>query len=157
MKRFRFTLAALQVWRERLEQAALEHYGEALRREAQAQAKLRSVDRERETVWNQRRNQFAAGAPVDQILHLQNYSQALEGQRREAELAASAAQRQTQYRLQQLLAARKQREVVDRFEERQVKRYQREIERQEQKALDELACLRAAAADGGAQQSRLWN
>ena len=157
MKRFRFTLAALRTWRERLEQVALDHYGQALQREAQAQERLRSLDRERELVWAQRRNQIVAGAPVDQILRLHSYSQALETQRQDAALAATNASRHTQQQLQEFLAARKQREVVDRFQDRQLTRHQRAADREEQKALDELACLRAARPQATAQNPRLWN
>jgi flagellar FliJ protein len=157
MKRFKFTLSAVQVWRERQEQVALEHYGEALRREAQAQERLAAVERERETVWTQRRDQIESGSPADQILHLQNYSQALEVRLKEAQVTVSNARRYTQYRLDHLLAARKQREIVDRFRERQFERYQREIEVEERKALDELACLRAAATGQNRQSSSRWN
>jgi flagellar protein FliJ len=157
MKRFRFTLQALQTVRQRQEQVALEQYSVAMQARLQAEAAFLAARSERDFAWEQHRKRLELGATAAQLAQLQAYCQAAELRCQESEVRLRAAEDEVHQKWQQFAEARKQREVVDKVEERQRRRYQRECAREEQKMLDELGLRDYAGSALKDAMDNLWN
>lgn len=144
MKKFHFTLQALQTLRERQEKSALELYAQAVTARQLALENLESVMRHCEESWSFCRAEMARGAEAAQIARMEAYCRTVEEQRARCAAEAQAAQRVMDQRWQKLVLARRDREAVERYRDHQHARYERELQRDEQKALDDLAGRRGS-------------
>ncbi|HUI06966.1 MAG TPA: flagellar export protein FliJ [Verrucomicrobiae bacterium] len=160
MKRFRFSLQSVLTLRQRREQTALEHYGRAVSERQQAVEALRVARVEWETICRLRTALLGSDAAAGDLARAQAYCRAMEETVVRYELDVLRAQRGVEQSWQKLLEARRAREVVDKYGQRQRESYDRAVQREEQKALDEMAQRRPengaagllhAACDGGTQ------
>jgi flagellar protein FliJ len=139
MKAFRFSLQALKTLRQQQENVALEQYAAAMRARQQAEDRLLLAQQEQQQAWAQWQNQLNTGCPAGELVASQDYARLLEIRRQECQAALHTAQESLRLAWERLLLARQKREAVDKFYARQRERYARECQRQEQKALDEMA------------------
>ena len=138
MKAFKFTLEAVRTLRARQEKNALEQYGKAVQTRAQAVAFLGKVQGELEQIF-QARMDLADGAPAGRLAHLEQWSAAVAAREKECLQNVQLANLRVETKWQELIAARQDREIVEKYLDRQRERYDRALDREEQKALDELA------------------
>jgi flagellar export protein FliJ len=139
MKRFRFSLQALQTLRQQQEQVALERYAQAVQAHEQVQRQRETVQRELETGWRQRQQQWTLGTTASECVHAHYYCLSVEARLRVIDRQLQAAQNGVRQCWDKLLQARQRREVVEQCHERQRRRYDLEIRWAEQKVLDEMA------------------
>lgn len=139
MKRFQFSLQALQTLRQRREQTALAHYAKAIATRQKALDSLNAAEAECHKAWRISQQQRAKGAAAGEITKTQEYCHLAEEMKRACELLVAEAQKLVDQAWTKLVAARQSREAVDKFYRRQRERYDRELQRDEQKMLDELA------------------
>lgn len=157
MKRFIFSLQALQTLRQRQEQVALEQYAQALTSRQQAADNLASVRAHCEESWMLRRQQMAGGAHAALVTQTESYCFSVEQQMKKCEAAIRQAQSVVDQGWKKLVAARQAREAVDKYREQQVNRYERELLREEQKALDELVRRAPIGASVRLNSEEAWN
>lgn len=77
MKRFRFTLAALHVVRQRQEQEATELYAKALLERQKARDQLEVLGREQDMQAEETRREMSAGCPADRLRQRQVFHETL--------------------------------------------------------------------------------
>lgn len=139
MKRFRFTLEALQRLRQRQESHALQQYGQAVAAQQEAVRRLEEVQSDCESSWAVCREHLANNAPPAYIAQLESYCRWIEQCKRICEQAIEQADRVCKQRWLRLQLARQAREAVDKFLLRQRRRYDRELMGEERKLLDDMA------------------
>lgn len=144
MKRFRFSLHALRILRQRQEQRALRQFGLAIAARARAARDLEEVQRHCDAGWQASRQSMKAGVTAAQLAKLGAYCRAMEELRRQSEATLHRAQRMVDEKWEKLLTIRQQREAVDKYYQRQRGVYERQLSREEQKALDDMAYQRSA-------------
>lgn len=139
MKRFRFSLQAVRVLREREERSAREYFAHAV--QARQNASL-AVENSRSELDAGRRELLALqtkGASIGAI----RWSLAHCGEREQQLLqnrnTLASAERQATDAWNKLLDARRQLDVVEKFYDRRREDYDRELRREEQKQLDEMS------------------
>ena len=142
MKRFRFTLEAVQTVRARAAREALEIYARKLRARLAAEANLAKAENalaEHLAEW--RRTMEHSFAPSDMLQH-EHGRVMLEARRNERarELRDAAAAVTQAYAVFQL--SRQKSDVVERFHDRQRHEFNLGVLKEEQHLLDELASTR---------------
>jgi flagellar protein FliJ len=149
MKRFRFSLESVLTLRQRREQTALEQYGRAVSARQQAVETLRVARAEWETICRVRTTLLKSEAVAGELARAQEYCRAKEDNVARREQEALRAQRVVEQTWEKLLETRRAREVVDKYGQRQRESYDRSCQREEQKAIDEMAqrCRENGAAD----------
>lgn len=145
MKPFRFSLHAVHTLRQRKEQVAMEGYAAALSAEREAVNQLQQVQAELEAAWREWNCALVEGCPAAALAQAQHYFQAVELRRQAALATVRQAERLAQEAFGAMLLARREREAVDAFYARQRGQYDRELQRDERKALDEMAQRRQGA------------
>ncbi len=146
MKRFRFTLQALLVLRQRHEQQAMEAYAATLLARRQAAERLARIEEEMASAAKSLRSRISGTTLAGDLAQLQGHYRALDGRRAEAACALEAAEQTLRPALQRMIEARRQREVVDDCRDKQSARHEKERLRQEDKLQDEFALRRFAPA-----------
>lgn len=146
MKRFQFTLEAVQTVRERAARAALEDYARSLRRRLECEAALEKADRALARHLTEWRGAMEKGFGPHDMLQHQHLRMMLELHRSECakvlkEAADAAAKAQSTFQF-----ARRKSDVVERFHERQRNDFNLAVLKEEQHLLDELASSRHDAA-----------
>jgi len=144
MKPFHFSLQAVRTLRQRQEQMALERFTAAVHNREKAVDRLNCVTRQLHAGWNELKARIPQGATALQIAQIQAYCDSVTARKKECEVCVNAAYRAVDVAWQNLLAAKQQLEVVVKYYENQRQRYERELDREEQKALDDMANRRAA-------------
>ena len=139
MKAFHFTLEAVRTVRQRQEQAAMEHYAQALVAREQAAQRLNAVQEKLNAVGREIRALLAGGCAASRIAQAHDCHRSLQQRLNECVAALGLAECRVNVALKAMLAARRQREIVDKFYEKQKTRHRREQLRGEQKVLDDLA------------------
>jgi len=142
MKRFKFSLQAVQTVRERSARNALEAYARALRDATEAECNLESAEQAlKHQVDDWRRAMKKRFAPSEMLQH-EHARTMLEARRneraqqlREANKAVVAAQSAFQL-------ARQKCDVVERFHDRQKREFNLTVLKEEQHLLDEMAASR---------------
>jgi flagellar export protein FliJ len=158
MKKFQFSLQALQTLRERQEQLALQEYGLALKALKEAQNQVIGFQRALEAVWVEMRECAMGSRAALELGRLQAYCQTVEQRTRVSEHAAKTAQSKVSQAYTKLITARQARAVVDKFFEKQHHRYDLERRRREQLAQDEMVNHQTAlTALAGMTCEPLWN
>jgi flagellar export protein FliJ len=142
MKRFRFSLEAVQTVRVRAAREALEHYASRLRVRLVAEAALAKAENaltEHLAEW--RRAMSQSFSPGDMLQHEHTRVMLEKGRNeRAAELREAAAAVTQSYAAFQL--ARQKSDVVERFHERQRHDFNLGVLKEEQHLLDEMAANR---------------
>lgn len=142
MKRFRFSLEAVETVRARAAREALENYARKLRARIDAEAALEKADHElAEHLAQWRRSMEKTFSPSDMLQH-EHTRVMLEARRNERakELRQAAAAATQAYAAFQV--ARQKSDVVERFHERQRHEFNLAVLKEEQHLLDELAASR---------------
>jgi len=143
MKPFQFTLEAVRTLRTRQEKNALERYGQIVQAREQAVAFLWKTRAELETIVHERLR-LAEGAPASDLAQLERWTGEVAARERDCLQNIQLIALRVEDAWQDLLKARQEREIVEKFLDRQRERYDRTLDREEQKALDELAGRPAA-------------
>ena len=139
MKSFKYSLQAVRTLREQQEQAALQHYGRALRAAEEATEKLLGVKQELEEAWAELQSRFAQPSTIEELSRAQAYSQTVELRRLECARHVEVAHRKVLESFQKLVTARQAAAVLNKHFENQRRQHQRQQRRHEQKVLDDLA------------------
>ena len=140
MKRFKFTLEAVQTVRERAAREALENYARALRVKTSAEAALADAEHAQESqlvAW--RRMMRQNGFSPSEMLQNEHARAMLEARRNERveevrKASEAAAKAQATFQL-----AQQKSDVVERFHTRQRNEFNLNALKEEQHFLDELA------------------
>lgn len=146
MKRFRFTLEAVRVLRQRQEQDALDLYAKALVARQQAADRLGAARERLHEGWRDLRELLNRGCDAAALVRMKDYHRTLEKRRDECILAIGVAERRVGAAFNALMLARQQTEIVETGFQRQKARHERERAYEEQKFLDDLAGRRTASA-----------
>src|SRR6266853_1546417 len=115
MRKFHFTLQALNTLREREEQSALQAYSQALQAWEQARHKVAALQQELETAWGQRRQRLLGPCAAVELAQFQAWCQSVEQQRQGSEHAAREARNKANQAYAKLVEARQARAVVDKL------------------------------------------
>jgi flagellar export protein FliJ len=142
MKKFRFSLEAVQTVRERSAREALESYARRLRARLAAEANLAKAEAALTEHLADWRRAMAQSFSPSQMLQHEHARQMLEARRNERakELREAAAATTQAYAAFQL--ARQKSDVVERFHDRQRREFNLGVLKEEQHLLDELAATR---------------
>jgi len=145
MKRFRFSLEAVQTVRERAAQEALENYGRAVRERAASEARWAAAEAALTDHLSEWRKAMKGGFSPREMLQNEHARTMLEAHRdaRAEELrvaAAAVARAQAEFQV-----ARQNSEVVERFHDRQRRAFNLSALKEEQNILDEMALTRRHA------------
>lgn len=143
MRRFEFSLQKVLDYRQRREEQALRAFAEAQAQLAQERAVLESLLHEREACL--RRSQRRHRLMMSMLTVEQTYLSALEERIVVQRERVTQAERLLEERRQALLEAQRERKALERLREKQYEQWRQEMLRVEQKALDELATMRAAS------------
>jgi len=146
MKGFRFTLDAVRKLRERQEQAAVEHYAQALLHRLQAAQALEAAEETLVRAHTDWRRKVTSGCPVSEIQQLQSHYGKLVSARDHCALAMTEAECALNLSLQSLREARQAVEVIEKAYESQRREYLANLAHSEGKALDDLR-RRPSASD----------
>ena len=139
MKPFKFTLEGVRTLRQRKERACMEAYALALSDRQRAAQRVEHIARQLMEVWMRIHGELAEGTAAASIAQLRGFCQSLEESQAQAKRRLDEADRGVHESLGRMLVARQEREAVDKFAEYQKSVHDRELNREEQKALDEMA------------------
>ena len=137
MKKWKFSLEAVQFLKAKIEQEAAQKHARALVEMSRARAALADTERELNTA---ALVEFSAkGTSAKKLLQLNQYIQALEKVRREKLEKCLHAEKESTLARAALEKAAREREILDRLQDRQHARHRFHVARQEQQWIDELA------------------
>lgn len=139
MKKFRFTLDAVRVVRQRAEKEALEAYSAALSARQKAFDKVEAVRLQQAEASEQTRQEMTAGCTSGRLRLRQSFHESLRISLRECESRFAQAEMVQQNAMQRLVQAKQGREVVDKAFERQQAGHAKQVMMEEARLLDELA------------------
>ncbi len=145
MKPFHFPLEPLHLLRKQKERVAQQRYARTLSVCETAAAQLEKAATELAVGRESLTSELNSGVSAAKIMSLRTWCMALEIHQHERRAALAEARRISQLALQELNAARRDREGLDRFYDKARRAHLQETLRAEQKSLDELAVLAAAA------------
>jgi len=158
MKKFQFSLQALQTLRERQEQQALQEYSHALNAWETARDHVEAVHRELAAAWAERQRGALEDCSAGELDRSHAYCQSIERRKQAAEHAMKVARNRASQVFTKLLAARQARAMVDKFFENKKRDHDRERRRHEQHSLDEMVNHQnALGALFAIQSDNLWN
>lgn len=138
MKKFKFSLEAVRLLKNRIEDEAAQKHARALVQVGKAKAELSETEKELNAAALM---QFSAGknSPAQELLQLSQYMAALEKLRRERLERCLHAEKEATLARAALEKAAREREILDRVHEHQRGAHKFHMARQEQKWMDELA------------------
>jgi flagellar export protein FliJ len=146
MKRFRFSLQAVQTIRQRQERLALQHYTDSANARRAAEEQLRVARNDVSAAWAASREQLTSTTlSADAIAQMRNFCRLREERERQCEAQLREAAKLLEAAWKKLVTARQRREAVEKFYQRQRRRYDRDCERESEKTLDEIAHRRPLA------------
>jgi flagellar export protein FliJ len=149
MKPFHFSLQAVRTLRQRQEQLALERFTAAVQNREKAVNRLNSVTQQLHAGWSELKALLLQGATAFRIAQIQAYCDSVTTRKKECEVFVNAAHRAMDVAWQTLLTTKQQLDVVVKYYENQRRQYERKVDREEQKALDDMANRRATKATAG--------
>jgi len=138
MKKWKFSLEAVQFLKNKIEQDAAQNHARALVQVSRARAGLAETEKELNAA---ALLQYSAGkkAPAEELLQLSQYVTALERIRRERLEKCLQAEKTATLARAALEKAAREREILDRLREKQRSNHRFHVARQEQEWIDELA------------------
>lgn len=139
MKKFHFSLQAIQTLRVRREQIALQQYAHALTARRQAMEALELLQHDCTVAWQLWQDVILTNATARELTQLHDYHSGLVKLRQQCEATVLDAQQVVDLTWDRLQLARRQREAVDKFHSRQRNEHTRAVLREDQKFLDDLA------------------
>jgi len=154
MKRFQFSLQAIQSQRQHKEELARERYAGALRACEQAARNMQTASYEEAAAWAALNHQLEAGLNSDDLLQARAWCHALELHVAECGAHLRKTEEKATLSWQALLLATREREALDRFHQKRRVAHHRCAQKEEQKLLDEVAIQRAGRARALAEASR---
>lgn len=142
MKKFRFTLEAVQTMRQRTVNEAMEHYARALRARLAAETAVADAEQAlSEHIDHWRKAMKKSFSPGD-MLRQEHARLMLETRRNERANELREAAKLASEALSAFHLARQKSEVVERFHDRQRRDFNLAVLKEEQNMLDELASAR---------------
>jgi flagellar export protein FliJ len=142
MKRFKFSLQAVQTLRERGARTALENYARALRAATDAERLLAASEVALNDQVEEWRKAMKKGFAPSEMLQHEHARAMLEARRNERALALREANKGVVEAQSAFQLARQKCDVVERFHDRQRREFNLSVLKEEQHALDELAASR---------------
>lgn len=139
MKKFRFTLDAVRVVRQREEKNALEAYSAALLARQKALDRLEEIRLQQAQAAEETRQEMSAGCTSGRLRQRQSFHESLRVTLREAEVRFAQAEVVQQNAMQRLVQAKQGREAVEKAFDRQKSSHQKLAMLEEAHLLDELA------------------
>lgn len=139
MKRFRFSLQAVRVLREREERSAREYFAHTVRARQNASTALETSERELDAGRRELLALQTNGANIAAIRAALAHCGEREQQLLQRRNTLALAEKQAADAWDKLLDARRQLDVVDKFHDRRREEHDRELRREEQKQLDEMS------------------
>ena len=136
MKKWKFSLEAVQFLKDRIEQEAAQKHARALTDVSRARAALVETEKELNAA---ALLQYSAGKKSSDLLQLSQYITALERVRRERLEKCLHAEKESTLARAALEKAAREREILDQLRERQHSQHRFHLARQEQQWIDELA------------------
>jgi flagellar FliJ protein len=146
MRRFVFSLQKVLEYRQRLEEQAIRAFAEAQAQLMHEQAVLHKLLIEREECL--RRSHRRQHLSVELLAVEQTYLSALEERIEQQRQRVAEAEKVLEEKRQALIEAQRERKTLERLREKQYEEWRQEWLRTEQKALDELANVRAVTSPG---------
>ncbi|HMJ91369.1 MAG TPA: flagellar export protein FliJ [Candidatus Acidoferrum sp.] len=139
MKRFRFSLSAVQDVRAAEEQSAQKVFADAVRACEEAAVRLMALDRDLQNVWDGMRNSAVQGMRADQMRHAHSWCLVLEDTQKQLAKELSEHQRHVDVAHAALQQATRRREVLDRIFRKHRRAHEYAAQAEDQKFLDEIA------------------
>jgi len=138
MKKWKFSLEAVQFLKNKIEQDAAQKHARALVEVSRARADLVETEKE---LNGAALLQYSAGknSPAKKLLQLNQYMQQLEKIRRQKLERCLHAEKESTLARAALEKAAREREILDRLQEHQHSRHRFHVARQEQQWIDEMA------------------
>jgi flagellar export protein FliJ len=137
MKKWKFSLEAVQFLKTKIEQDAAQKHARALVEMSRARAELTDTEKDLNTA---ALVHYSAGkGTAKKLLQLNQYIQALEKVRREKLEKCLHAEKESTLARAALEKAAREREILDRLQDRQHARHRFHVARQEQQWIDEMA------------------
>lgn len=138
MKKFKFSLEAVRLLKNRIEEEAAQKHARALLQVSKAKAELAETERELNAAALM---QFSTSkkTPASELMQLNQYIAALEKLRRERLDRCLHAEKDATLARAALEKAAREREILDRVHEHQHGAHKFHVARQEQKWMDEIA------------------
>jgi flagellar export protein FliJ len=138
MKKFKFSMEAVRLLKNKIEDGAAQKYARALVQVGKAKAELAETERELNAAALM---QFSASkkTPAQELVQLNQYIGALEKLRRERLERCLHAEKDATLARAALEKAAREREILDRVHEHQHSLHRFHVARQEQKWMDEIA------------------
>jgi flagellar export protein FliJ len=138
MKKFKFSMEAVRILKNKIEEEAAQKHARALVQVGKAKADLAETERELNAAALM---QFSASkkTPAQELVQLNHYISALEKLRRERLERCLHAEKDATLARAALEKAAREREILDRVHEHQHSLHRFHVARQEQKWMDEIA------------------
>ncbi|MGZ8939120.1 MAG: flagellar export protein FliJ [Limisphaerales bacterium] len=138
MKKFKFSMEAVRLLKNKIEEEAAQRHARALLQVGKAKGELAETERELNAAALM---QFSAGkkTPAQELVQLNQYIATLEKLRRERLERCLHAEKDATLARAALEKAAREREILDRVHEHQHSTHKFHVARQEQKWMDEIA------------------
>jgi flagellar export protein FliJ len=138
MKKFKFSMEAVRLLKNKIEEEAAQRHARALLQVGKAKAELAETERELNAAALM---QFSTGkkTPAQELVQLSQYISTLEKLRRERLERCLHAEKDATLARAALEKAAREREILDRVHEHQHSTHKFHVARQEQKWMDEIA------------------
>jgi flagellar export protein FliJ len=142
MKRFKFSLQAVQTIRERAARTALENYARALRNATEAERSLETAERALTAQVDEWRHAMKKSFSPSEMLQHEHARAMLEARRNERAQQLRDANKAVVEAQSAFQLARQKCDVVERFHDRQKREFNLAVLKEEQHLLDEMAASR---------------
>ena len=142
MKRFRFRLQKVLDLRAAVEREKARRLADARRDAADARRARDDLESIRNSGREILTGAHGSGGSVGHLLNLEYVLERMESQLEEADAACAEAEKDVESTLREYHAASRERRTLDQLKEKRLEVWKREADRQEQKAIDEVAVTR---------------
>ena len=144
MKPFRFSLQPIRVLREQKEQKAQQAFSKAMQLYDDAAFQLKTASEELLAGWNAFRQETSTGVDAMQLTRTRAWCNLLELRQKERAEAVQRAKKAMEASMREMMVATRDREAIDNYRDKRKAAYDLDVQREEQKALDELGLRRVS-------------